>query len=80
MLIISVFRHFVNKKEVKHLYRKFEELLKKRGLRPINVSVATGLNYSTLADWKSGRATPKGDKIYKIAKFFGVPMEYFYED
>ena len=68
-------------KGVKRLieYEKFRELLDERNLTPYAVSKATGIPSTCLADWKSGRSKPKSDKLYILAKYFNVPMEYFFE-
>lgn len=58
------------------MYEIFEELLKEKGLKPIDVSRATGISSSTLTDWKMGRSVPKRDKMQKIASFLGVSDEY----
>ena len=58
------------------MYTIFEELLKEKGLKLKDVSVATGIGLSTLTDWRAGRYTPKIDKIEKIASFLGVTVEY----
>lgn len=41
-----------------------------------DVSRETGVSYSTFTDWKTGRYTPKADKMQKIADYFGVTVEY----
>ena len=50
-----------------------------RGLTASQVARETGLNRQLFVDWKAGRSCPKGDKMMVIARFFGVPMETFYE-
>lgn len=60
----------------KTMYEIFEALLKEKGLKPIDVSRATGISSSTLTDWKMGRSVPKRDKMQKIATFLGVSAEY----
>ena len=35
---------------------------------------------STFSDWKSEKSFPKVDKLYLIANYFNVPIEYFLED
>ena len=57
-------------------YRIFEDLLKMHNLTVYKVSKATGIAQSTFSDWKSGRSTPKADKLKKIAEFFGVSVSY----
>ena len=51
------------------MYKKFVELLQKNH--------TTGISQSTLSDWKTGRATPKADKLCKIAEYFDVTIDYF---
>lgn len=56
-------------------YSAFEKLLLAKGATTYRVSKATGISYSTFADWKSGRSTPKADKLARIADFFGVSLD-----
>ena len=58
------------------MYKVFEELLQKFGIKASEVSKATGIGASTLSDWKRGRCTPKADKLQRIADYFGVSLEY----
>lgn len=58
------------------MYEIFQELLSRDGVKPYDVSKATGISTSTLTDWKMGRSTPKQDKLQKIADYFGVSLEY----
>lgn len=32
---------------------------------------------NTFTDWKTGRSKPKVDKLAVLARYFGVPIEYF---
>ena len=57
-------------------YRIFDSLLKMHNTTVYRVSKATGIAQSTFSDWKSGRSTPKADKLKKIADFFGVDLSY----
>lgn len=59
------------------MYKKFAELLKRDNKSVYRVSVDTGIAQSTLSDWKSGRCTPKVDKLQILANYFGVSIEYF---
>lgn len=60
-------------------YKKFEKLLAERGLTANKVAKETGIPYTCLYDWKTGRSTPKFDKIQKLATYFGVSFTYFIE-
>ena len=56
-------------------YSVFDALLKARGISVYQISKATGISASTFSDWKSGRSTPKADKMARIADFFGVSLD-----
>ncbi len=58
------------------MYEIFVTLLEKYGVTAYKVSKATGIAGSTFSDWKSGRSTPKQDKLQKIADYFGVTVDY----
>lgn len=58
------------------MYEIFVKLLEKYGVTAYKVSKATGIAGSTFSDWKSGRSTPKQDKLQKIADYFGVTVDY----
>lgn len=57
------------------MYKNYEKLRDERGMTNSQVAKETGIGENTLSQWKSGRSTPKADKLMKIAKLFGVPME-----
>jgi len=59
------------------MYEEFSKLLKERGVKASDVCKATGLRQSMISDWKSGRSTPKADKLQLIADYFDVPLETF---
>ena len=58
------------------MYEIFEKLLMEKGLRPSDVSKATGIRTGVLSDWKRGRYQPKADKIKAIAEYLEVSPEY----
>ena len=58
------------------MYERFAQLLIKNKITTYKVSKGTGISQSTFTDWKKGRATPKIDKLQKIADFFNVPIEW----
>lgn len=57
------------------MYKKFDELLKARGITIYRVAKDTGIPITCLYDWKDGRSNPKVDKLLKIAEYFSVPIE-----
>lgn len=56
-------------------YATFTALLKSHGKTVYQVSKATGISASTLSDWKSGRSTPKTDKLARIADYFSISLD-----
>ena len=57
-------------------YKVFQELCQRNGIRPADVSRATGIATSTFTSWKQGVYEPKPEKLRKIAEYFGVSVEY----
>lgn len=74
---------FPNKLQLQHIgrrermYAKYVELRDAKGVNDANVSEATGIPRSTFTDWKTGRSTPKLEKLVKIAGYFEVPIDDF---
>lgn len=62
------------------MYKKFAALLEEREVTTYRVSKETGIPANTFTDWKNGRSKPKFDKLMALAKYFEVPVEYFYDD
>lgn len=57
---------------------KLQTLCKQRGLTINKLEQELGMPQSSLQ--KFGQSVPKADRLYKVAKYFGVPMEYFFEN
>ena len=62
------------------MYKKYVELRDRAKVTDYEVAKQTGVSTSTLTNWKYGRYKPKLDKLLAIAKYFGVPVEYFAEE
>lgn len=60
------------------MYDRFLKLMTLKGVTPAIVARDAKVDPSCLSQWKHGAYTPKPDKIQKIAKYFGVSVEYFY--
>ena len=60
-------------------YAKFERLLNESGKTIFRVANDLSLPASTLYEWKAGKYTPKADKLAKIANYFGVSLDWFYQ-
>ena len=62
------------------MYEKFFELLRKTNKTTYRVAKDTGIAANVFTHWKQGRSKPKADKLVVIARYFGVPVEYFFEE
>ena len=58
------------------MYERFQELLKRDGIRTSKVARDLNIGNSTFTDWKKGRTEPKADKLQAIADYFGVSFAY----
>ena len=56
-------------------YARLEQLLAANHVTVYQVAKATGISASTFSDWKSGRSTPKADKLSRIAAYFGIGLD-----
>ena len=57
-------------------YENFEMLCKRDGIKPSDVSKATGISTATLTSWKQGKYTPKQDKLQLISDYFNVSVDF----
>ena len=58
-------------------YQKILDLCDQKGVKVTNVEKELGLSKGSLK--KVEKSTPNAEKIYTLAKYFGVPMEVFFE-
>ena len=59
------------------MFEQYVKVRDKRGVTNADVARATGISPTVFSDWKSGKSKPKVDKLIKLAKYFGVSLEYF---
>lgn len=58
-------------------YDVFEQLMKERGVKVVDIAKATGIPQSTFTDWKMGRVkSMKAEAILAIAEFLKVSVNY----
>lgn len=62
------------------MYEKYVALRDEKGVTDYRVAEDTGITKSTFTDWKNGRSKPKLDKLFLLARYFDVSVEYFAED
>lgn len=59
------------------MYSIFKKLLDENKVKPADVARATGIPPSTFSDWKSGKSSPKQDKLDLIANYFRISPQVF---
>lgn len=57
------------------MYNRFSTICTTRDITPYKISKDTNISQTTFSQWKSGRSTPKIDKLEKIADYLNVPIE-----
>lgn len=62
------------------MYKNYALLLEKTNKTTYKVSKDTGIAQNVFSNWKTGRSTPKTDKLKILADYFGVPIEFFLEE
>ena len=65
---------------MKPSYKKLQHLLMKEDINVSKLCEKINISPSTFSDWKSEKSFPKVDKLYLIANYFNVPIEYLLED
>ena len=61
------------------MYSKIVELLEERGQTVAELCRATEINQSVFANLKNRDTNLSAGNPAKVAKYFGLPMEYFME-
>lgn len=60
------------------LFQKVQDLCKERNISVTKLETSISVGKGTILKWKTMK--PKADTLYKVAQFFGLPMEYFLEE
>lgn len=58
------------------MYDRIEALLQERGVTAYQAAQEIGISPTVFYEWKSGKSCPKVDKMYLIARYFGVSIEH----
>lgn len=48
------------------------ELRKKKGIQQKELAIEIGVSIPTVSDWENGKKDPAGERLQKLAKYFGV--------
>lgn len=57
-------------------YDLYDKLCKEKGVSRNKAAVEIGLSNSTVTKWKKTQATPNGETLAKIARYFNVSVDY----
>ena len=49
-----------------------KELRKKAGIQQKELAISIGVSRPTVSEWESNKKDPSGDRLKKLAEFFGV--------
>ena len=60
-----------------YFIEKLELCCAARGMKRTTFCKDFGINESSVRTWIKQGNFPQADVLYRIAKYFGVPMEYF---
>lgn len=60
----------------KNYYDNYLKLLLESGKKNADVARGTELSPTVFSEWKKGKSVPNTEKLFKIAQFFHVSMEY----
>lgn len=61
-------------------YSQYLKLREARGVTDYRVAKDIGVSNSFFPSWKQGIRHPKLETLYKIAQYFGVPLEFFVKE
>ena len=59
---------------------KLKELCKERDVSPRTLANAVMVSRDSIYSYTYDRCYPNAEVLHDIAKFFGVPMEYFWDE
>lgn len=60
------------------ILKKIKELCEERKVTIYRLEKDLGFSGSSIVKWE--KSSPTADKLKAVADYFGVPMEYFYEE
>ncbi len=58
------------------MQKRISDLLHKNGMKGVELAEAASVNASTISRILKGRQIPSAETLYRLARFFGVTMEY----
>ena len=58
------------------IIQRINELLKSEGLNQSKLANGIGVNQSTVCNWLNGKKEPSIERLWKLADFFDVSVDY----
>ncbi len=58
------------------MQERISDLLLKNGMKGVELAEAASVNASTISRIIKGRQIPSAETLYRLARYFGVTMEY----
>lgn len=58
------------------MQKRISDLLLKNEIKGVELAEAASVNASTISRILKGQQTPSAETLYRLARFFGVTMEY----
>lgn len=58
------------------IYDRIQELMVTQGVNAATVCKNTGISSALMTQWKQRKQNPSGNKLQKIADYFGVSVDY----
>lgn len=62
------------------VYENYLQLKESAGLSSYMVSKKTGIPQTTISKWDTSKNIPKVESLYKLADFFNVDIEFFFQN
>ena len=62
------------------LSEKIETCYKAIGKDRTHFAQEIGISEATIRNWGKKNSMPAADSLFRIAKYFNLPMEYFFDD
>jgi len=62
------------------VYERYAALRDAKGVTDYRVAKDAGVENAMLSNWKAGRYEPKPKTLLPIASYFGVSLDYFYNE
>lgn len=59
---------------------RLSQLMKDRNLTDNALAESIGVSRQAVSKWRNGSASPSGDKVARLAEYFEVRFDYFYQD